>query len=141
MIIEIVNYKTQHGETFQCYLFGTRITLSPMDLLNGKDEDTVRELLPSEVNAAVKKIYCCSTIGRLHVVVEMTATELVSIVVKYWREKKNLSQREFAKLCGFRSATSIARIENGIHSPTLVHLEKVLDVLGLSMVVISKTKG
>lgn len=54
------------------------------------------------------------------------------LLVKQWREKRGLSQRELGRLVQMEQYT-ISKIENGVQGMSVVDLEKIVDALGLTM--------
>lgn len=58
-------------------------------------------------------------------------------IVRYAREKKNLSQRELGRRAGVTQA-AIARIEEGKTSPRFATLERLLNACGFELEIIPK---
>ncbi len=52
--------------------------------------------------------------------------------LRLWRERRGLSQRELARLCGL-SGTQINKYENGPSDPTASSLVAIADQLGISV--------
>lgn len=63
-----------------------------------------------------------------------------SELLKKIREDKQLTQKEFAEVSGFKQPT-ISQWENGKASPTTSALINVLDRLGYDVIVSEKYKG
>jgi len=64
--------------------------------------------------------------------------EYVAMIVYCRRVGMKMTQKELAVACGYKSANSIARIENGNDSPSLKTLIRILDILGVSFNVFVK---
>lgn len=56
--------------------------------------------------------------------------------IKYWREKRGITQHELAKKIGVASNTVISGYENGIRMPSILVLEKIARALKVEVVVL-----
>lgn len=59
---------------------------------------------------------------------------MVNELIKAQREKKGLSQRDLAKLCGV-SQQNLSRIEQGKHAISYEYLKKIVEALGGEIVI------
>ncbi len=62
----------------------------------------------------------------------MTIVDRVGLNVKWWREKRNLTQAALAEAAGF-TRIYVAKIEAGDKLPTLETLEKLAKVLRVKL--------
>lgn len=87
--------------------------------------DTIREYCSSagdEANDVFERI--CAKKERIGIDLKV---QLIQELIKA-RKEKGLTQKELGKLCGL-PLSSIARLENGIYSPSLETISKVLRAL------------
>ena len=73
---------------------------------------------------------------------DLDEVETISSIVGYMIEQRHLlelSQRDLAALCGIPHS-SVARIESGQTTPNLSTLIKILNQLGLALIVQPKSK-
>lgn len=54
--------------------------------------------------------------------------------IKYFREKKGITQEELASEIGVSGKQGISRFENGVRNPKRETLEKIAKVLGCELV-------
>ena len=52
--------------------------------------------------------------------------------IQFYREKANISQREFAKMLGYKNHSSVTRIENGSRDVLVSTLEQMAKILNVS---------
>ena len=62
----------------------------------------------------------------------MAAIQPISEKIRSFRSKNNLSQQDFAFLCGI-STSYLSQIENAAANPSLILLERISSVLGTTV--------
>ena len=58
--------------------------------------------------------------------------EGIGKAIKYFREQKHITQREFAEMLGFKNHSSIARIERGAQDVLVSTVEQMAKILQVS---------